>query len=152
MTDTASGPTEDDANAPQTPIQLEDAADAEEFLEAHDLVLLEFVTAGCGICASMEPVLGSVARSAPGAVGIVNAGQALDLADEFGVQRVPTLVVLRGGRSRPTGRRLPIRRNARGTARSARRSVGRWRSPVSTISSRISTTTSSNSRTASPIP
>ncbi|TYT61250.1 thioredoxin family protein [Natrialba swarupiae] len=97
MTDTASGPTEDDANAPQTPIQLEDAADAEEFLEAHDLVLLEFVTAGCGICASMEPVLGSVARSAPGAVGIVNAGQALDLADEFGVQRVPTLVVLRGG-------------------------------------------------------
>ncbi|ELY50206.1 thioredoxin family protein [Natronolimnohabitans innermongolicus] len=86
-----------DGNAPQTPVQLESVAEYEALLEAHELVLLEFVTSGCGICASMEPVLGSVARSAPGAVATVNAGLVPELADEFAVRRVPTFVVLKDG-------------------------------------------------------
>ncbi|ELZ24455.1 thioredoxin [Haloterrigena salina JCM 13891] len=93
---TASEPT-DDGRPVQKPVQLNDVADYEVLLEEHDLVLLEFVTSGCGICASMEPVLGAVARSAPGAVATVNAGLVLALTAEFGVQRVPTLVVLKDG-------------------------------------------------------
>ncbi|THE64073.1 thioredoxin [Salinadaptatus halalkaliphilus] len=97
MTDTASKTTAVAENAPQTPIQLTDAAEYDDLLEAHDLVLLEFVTSGCGICASMEPVLSVVARSAPGAVVTVNAGLVPDLADKFTVRRVPTFVVLKDG-------------------------------------------------------
>ncbi|ADB63107.1 Thioredoxin domain protein (plasmid) [Haloterrigena turkmenica DSM 5511] len=93
---TASEPT-DDGRPAQKPVQLNDVADYEDLLEEHDLVLLEFVTSGCGICASMEPVLGAVARSAPGAVATVNAGLVPALTAEFGVQRVPTLVVLKDG-------------------------------------------------------
>jgi len=93
---TPSEPT-DDGRATQKPVQLHDMADYDDLLAAHDLVLLEFVTSGCGICASMEPVLSGVARSAPGVVATVNAGLVLDLAAEFGVQSVPTLVVLRDG-------------------------------------------------------
>ncbi|RKD88598.1 thioredoxin family protein [Halopiger aswanensis] len=93
---TASEPT--DGQLLRKPIALNDAAEYESLLEDHDLVLLEFVTSGCGICASMEPVLGTVARSAPGAVATVNAGLVPDLAAEFGVQSVPTLVVLRDGK------------------------------------------------------
>ncbi|RKD89033.1 thioredoxin family protein [Halopiger aswanensis] len=92
---TASEPT--DGQPPRKPVQLTDVADYEDLLEEQDLVLLEFVTSGCGICASMEPVLGTVARSAPGAVATVNAGLVPDLAAEFDVRSVPTLVVLRDG-------------------------------------------------------
>ncbi|MFC6719019.1 thioredoxin family protein [Natrialbaceae archaeon GCM10025810] len=92
---TASGPTE--GQPPRKPVQLTDVADYEELLAEQDLVLLEFVTSGCGICASMEPVLGGVARNAPGVVATVNAGLVPDLAAEFDVRSVPTLVILRDG-------------------------------------------------------
>ncbi len=68
----------------------------EELLE-EPLVLLEFVTPGCGICASMEPVLGNVARAAPGVVAIADATVVPQLAVEYDVRKAPTLVVLRDG-------------------------------------------------------
>ncbi|UHQ99059.1 thioredoxin family protein (plasmid) [Natrinema zhouii] len=97
MTEPTPSEVTDDGRATQKPVQLHDVADYDDLLAAHDLVLLEFVTSGCGICASMEPVLSGVARSAPGVVATVNAGLVPDLAAEFGVQSVPTLVVLRDG-------------------------------------------------------
>lgn len=97
MTETTPSEPTADSRASQKPIQLHDVADYDDLLEAHDLVLLEFVTSGCGICASMEPVLSGVARSAPGVVATVNAGLVPDLAAECNVQSVPTLVVLRNG-------------------------------------------------------
>ncbi|TYL37992.1 thioredoxin [Natronococcus pandeyae] len=94
MTETATPETSTDE---PRPIELNSVADYDALLEQHDLVLLEFVTSGCGICASMEPVLGAVVRSAPGAVATVNAGLVPDLSAEFDVRSVPTLVVLRDG-------------------------------------------------------
>ena len=82
---------------PTTPIEVADMTDYDDLIANHDLVLLEFITAGCGICASMEPVLGVVARSAPGAVATVNAGHVPELTAEFDVTRVPTLIVLQNG-------------------------------------------------------
>ncbi|SIR76597.1 thioredoxin family protein [Natronorubrum thiooxidans] len=97
MTETAPSETVGDGSGPQKPVQLDSVADYDELLEAHDLVLLEFITSGCGICASMEPVLSAVARSAPGAVATVNAGLVPDVADEYQIRSVPTLVVLKDG-------------------------------------------------------
>ncbi|WP_254525642.1 thioredoxin family protein [Natrinema caseinilyticum] len=96
MTGTAHSETSDDGAA-RKPVQLDAVGEYEDLLAERDLVLLEFVTSGCGICASMEPVLGAVARSAPGAVATVNAGLVPDLAAEFEIRSVPTLVVLRDG-------------------------------------------------------
>ncbi|ELY44055.1 thioredoxin family protein [Natronorubrum sulfidifaciens] len=97
MTDTAPSETVGDGSGPQKPVQLDSAAEYDALLADHDLVLLEFITSGCGICASMEPVLGAVARSAPGAVATVNAGLVPDVADEYQIRSVPTLVVLKDG-------------------------------------------------------
>ncbi|WP_254762869.1 thioredoxin family protein [Natrinema marinum] len=97
MTRTKASEPTDDGRTTRKPVGVDDAADYDDLIETHDLVLLEFVTSGCGICASMEPVLGSVARSAPGVVATVNAGLVPDLAAEFDVRSVPTLVVLRDG-------------------------------------------------------
>ncbi|OAQ54301.1 thiol reductase thioredoxin [Natrinema mahii] len=97
MTETTPSEPTDDGRPAEKPVQVHDGADYDDLVATHDLVLLEFVTSGCGICASMEPVLGAVARSAPGAVATVNAGLVPDLAAEFDVRSVPTLVVLRDG-------------------------------------------------------
>lgn len=74
-----------------------DSREAYEDLLAEPLVLLEFVTPGCGICGSMEPVLGTVARAAPGVVAIADATTVPELAVEYDVRKAPTLVVLRDG-------------------------------------------------------
>ncbi|MEF8819377.1 MAG: thioredoxin family protein [Haloferacaceae archaeon] len=69
----------------------------ERLVAAEPLVLVAFVTPGCGICASMEPVLGAVARAAPGVVAVVDASEVPEPAREFDVRAAPTLVVLRDG-------------------------------------------------------
>jgi len=97
MTETARSDAPDGENVPQKPVQLESMDDYEELTAEHDLVLLEFFTSGCGICGSLEPVLGTVARVAPGVVAMVNAGLVPELSTEFAVQSVPTLVVLKEG-------------------------------------------------------
>lgn len=98
MTDPTDSGASAGEDASRKPIRLESAADYERLLATRDLVLLEFVTAGCGICASMEPVLGTVARVAPGVVATVDAADVPDLVADFGVRRVPTLIVLADGR------------------------------------------------------
>ncbi|MFW5974208.1 MAG: thioredoxin family protein, partial [Natrialbaceae archaeon] len=44
------------------PVSLADEAALDAFVADAPVALVEFYTDGCGICASMEPVLGNVAR------------------------------------------------------------------------------------------
>ena len=81
---------------PGRPVTLGSREEYDRLL-GEPLVLLEFVTPGCGICASMEPVLGNVARVAPGVVAIADATTVPELAAEYDVRKAPTLVVLRDG-------------------------------------------------------
>lgn len=97
MTEAARFDAPGDGNEPQKPVQLDSLSDLNDLTTAHDLVLLEIFTSGCGICGSMEPVLGTVARVAPGVVAMANAGVAPAIATEFTIQSVPTLVVLKDG-------------------------------------------------------
>jgi thioredoxin-like negative regulator of GroEL len=79
------------------PVALGDGEDLDDLLVREETVLLELYTSGCGICASMEPVLGVVARQVDATVATVNAGDDLALVDRFDVRRVPTLVLFRDG-------------------------------------------------------
>ncbi len=85
------------------PVGLADGDDLDDLLAREETVLLELYTAGCGICASMEPVLGVVARQVDATVATANAGDDLALVDRFDVRRVPTLVLFRDGE--PVARR-----------------------------------------------
>jgi thioredoxin-like negative regulator of GroEL len=79
------------------PTRLADEADLDAFVEAHDVALVEFFTEGCSICASMEPVLGNVARASDVAVALVNPRDDPPLVDRFAVQSVPLLVLFVDG-------------------------------------------------------
>ena len=95
---TTDAPADDRADAtPDRPQDLADGDDLAAFRAAHEFALVEFYTDGCGICASMEPVLSGIAREPGLAVGLVNPRDDPPLIDEFQVQSVPLLVLFRDG-------------------------------------------------------
>ncbi|WP_096394697.1 co-chaperone YbbN [Halorubrum trapanicum] len=87
------------------PVSLSDEDDLDEFVADADVALVEFYTDGCGICASMEPVIGNVARGADAdlAVGTVNPRDDPPLVERFDVRSVPLFVLFVDGE--PVARR-----------------------------------------------
>jgi len=85
------------------PVSLSDAADLDAFIGDADAALVEFYTDGCGICASMEPVLGNIARELDVAVGLVNPRDDPPLVERFDVRSVPLFVLFVDGE--PVARR-----------------------------------------------
>jgi thioredoxin-like negative regulator of GroEL len=85
------------------PADLDGEAELDAFVDANPVALVEFYTEGCGVCASMEPVLGNVARASEAAVGLVNPRDDPPLVDRFDVRSVPTLVLFVDGE--PVARR-----------------------------------------------
>jgi thiol-disulfide isomerase/thioredoxin len=81
----------------QSPTSLESEADLDRFLDGHEFALVEFYTEGCGVCASMEPVLGIVARASEAAVATVNPRDDPPLVERFEIRGVPTLVLFVAG-------------------------------------------------------
>jgi len=58
--------------ATSKPSRLETGDELDDFVDAHDVALVEFYTSGCAMCQAMEPVLGNVARATDVAIGMVN--------------------------------------------------------------------------------
>ncbi|UHQ95420.1 thioredoxin family protein [Haloterrigena alkaliphila] len=79
------------------PTQLADGRALDDFLERHDVALVEFYTAGCSMCQAMEPVLGNVARATGVPVGTINPGDDIGLVERFDISSVPTLIVFEDG-------------------------------------------------------
>ncbi|SDJ29792.1 Thioredoxin [Halovenus aranensis] len=92
-----------DTDHPDRPVTLQTEDDLDDFVAQTDVALVEFYTDGCGICQSMEPVLGNVARETTAAVATVNPRDDPPLVDRFQVQSVPLLVLFVDGE--PVARR-----------------------------------------------
>ena len=89
-----------DARRP-TDLADENALDA--FVGGADAAVVEFYTDGCGICASMEPVLGNVAREVDIDVALINPRDDPPLVERFDVRSVPLFVLFVDGK--PVDRR-----------------------------------------------
>jgi thiol-disulfide isomerase/thioredoxin len=85
------------------PVSLQNEEELDEFVAGHSVALVEFYTEGCGICQSMEPVLGTVARETDAAVATINPRDDPPLVDRFEVQSVPLFVLVVDGE--PVARR-----------------------------------------------
>ncbi|ELZ48449.1 thioredoxin [Halorubrum coriense DSM 10284] len=103
--DGSDAPGGEGAAAASRPTDLADEDALDAFVDDADVALVEFYTDGCGICASMEPVLGNVARGveADVAVGLVNPRDDPPLVDRFEVRSVPLFVLFVDGE--PVARR-----------------------------------------------
>ena len=80
-------------------IELNEANFEQEVLGARNPVLVEFWAGWSQPCHAMAPVLESVAAddSVPVKVARVNVEQQAALADQYGVQAVPTLLIFNQG-------------------------------------------------------
>ncbi len=70
-----------------------------EILNSNKKVLLDFYADWCGPCRLVLPVVGKIAEENPQyVVGKINIDENPELAEEYGVSSIPTLVVLENGK------------------------------------------------------
>ena len=87
-----------------------------EVLDSEKPVLLDFWASWCGPCRMVSPILDEIAAERSDIkVGKVNVDEQPELAAQFGVMSIPTLVVMKGGKvanqmvgARPKGQILAM--------------------------------------------
>ncbi|WP_247001444.1 thioredoxin [Halosolutus gelatinilyticus] len=84
-------------DAPDRPVHVQDTARLRELLETHSLVLVDFYADWCGPCQMLAPVLDELASDVPAAIAKVDTDANPELARQYGVQGLPTLVLFAEG-------------------------------------------------------
>ena len=71
-----------------------------DVVSKNDLVILDFYADWCPLCKKMAPDLGRLADSHNGRVKVVkvNVEEATKLADQYKIERLPTIMVLKNGK------------------------------------------------------
>ena len=71
-----------------------------EVMQSDKTVLIDFWAEWCGPCRMMSPVIDDVAETLSDVkVCKVNVDEASDLASMFGIESIPTLVVIKNGQT-----------------------------------------------------
>ena len=75
-----------------------------EALKASVPVLVDFWASWCGPCRMVSPIVDEIAEESDGSykVGKVNVDEQPELASQFGVMSIPTLIVLENGKVKNT--------------------------------------------------
>ncbi len=69
----------------------------EELIHSQEPVLIDFSATWCGPCKALAPVLDEVAAETDAVIGKLDIDECHELALEYGVMSVPTLVVFQNG-------------------------------------------------------
>ena len=71
----------------------------EEVLKSDKTVLIDFYADWCGPCRMMSPIIDEIAEEMEGKikVGKINVDDNQELAMEYGVMSIPTIVVIKNG-------------------------------------------------------
>ena len=80
-------------------IILKDEMLENEVMNADKPVLIDFFATWCGPCRMQGPIIDQLAASHSNVVfGKVNVDEEPDLASEYGITSIPTLIIFRDGR------------------------------------------------------
>ncbi len=75
-----------------------------EVLQSDKPVIIDFYADWCGPCRTMSPIIDEIAEEKADTikVGKVNVDENQDLAMEYGVMSIPTIVILKNGKLEKT--------------------------------------------------
>ncbi|MEF8814971.1 MAG: thioredoxin [Halovenus sp.] len=79
------------------PISVDGRSELTDTTAEHDVVLVDFYADWCGPCQMLEPVVETVAAETAATVAKVDVDANQQLAAEYGVQGVPTLLLFADG-------------------------------------------------------
>jgi len=82
---------------PSEPIHVDGAAALEETVGGYDVVLVDFYADWCGPCKMLEPIVKELAAETDVAVAKVDVDRNQQLAGQYQVQGVPTMMFFAGG-------------------------------------------------------
>lgn len=73
----------------------------EEVLKSEIPVLVDFFAEWCGPCKMMAPVIEELAKEYEGKwkIGKCNIDESPDLASEYGIQSIPTIIIFKNGQA-----------------------------------------------------
>jgi thioredoxin 1 len=83
--------------AAEEPVHVDGADHLSELVSDTDVVLVDFYADWCGPCKMLEPTVESIAANTAAAVAKVDVDANQDLAAQYGVRSVPTLVLFADG-------------------------------------------------------
>ena len=86
------------AGTPTEPIAVEGGADLRSAADEYGVVLVDFYADWCGPCQMLEPVVERIAEETDATVAKVDVDANQQLASEYGVRGVPTMVLFADGK------------------------------------------------------
>ena len=80
-------------------LHITEANFEEQVLHSPQTVLLDFWASWCGPCRMLSPIVDEIAETATDfKVGKVNVDEQMDIAREFSIAAIPTLLVFQNGK------------------------------------------------------
>ena len=88
---------EETSGSPTEVVHVEDKGHLQELVQSNGVVLLDFHADWCGPCKMLEPIVKKLAAETPAAVGKIDVDELQQVAAEFQVRGVPTVVIYSDG-------------------------------------------------------
>lgn len=86
-----------ESDTPSEPIHVTGGDHFESVTAGHDVVLVDFHAEWCGPCKMLEPTVDELAAETDAAVAKIDVDEHQDLAQDYRVQGVPTMLLFADG-------------------------------------------------------